>query len=64
MWSSVSDFVFLRFILMAYLGTLFLFMGMSACKKLRVILWSLVEDSYIYVCESENVSHSAVSDSL
>ena len=49
---------------MAYLGTLFLFMGMSACKKLRVILWSLAEDSYIYVCESENVSHSAVSDSL
>ena len=50
MWSSVSDFMFLRFVLVAYLGTLFLFMGMSACKKLGVTLWSPVEDSYIYVC--------------
>ena len=47
MWSSVSDFMFLRFVLVAYLGTLFLFMGMSACKTLGVTLWSPVEDSYI-----------------
>ena len=50
-WSSMSDFMFLRFVLVAYLATLFLFVGMSACKKLGVILWSPVEDSYIYVCE-------------